>query len=173
MNKVWKELRELIMIVGVVVLVQTQICAQSYVPSGSMEPTIHPGDRLIINKLATHYKSVETGDIVVFLKERKFPLNEYWIKRVIGLPGQVVDIREGAVYIDGVVLEEGYTQGETYAILGEVTFPYSVPEGHYFVMGDNRERSRDSRYLGAIPEQDIVAIGGMKIYPFDAIETLK
>ncbi len=169
----WKDIREMGMIIGVFLIIQTQICAQSVVPSSSMEPTINPNDRLIINKLATKYKTPNRGDIVVFLKEKKLPLNEYWIKRVIALPNEVVDIENGIVYIDGAPLEEDYTMGTTLTFVEGITFPYAVPEGHYFVMGDNRQNSEDSRLLGAIPEEDISAIGALKIYPFNDIGILE
>ena len=168
-----KDIREIGMIIGVFLLIQTQICAQSIVPTGSMEPTINPNDRLIINKIATKYKTPNRGDIVVFLKEKKLPLNEYWIKRVIALPNEVVDIQNGIVYIDGVPLEEKYTTGITATFAEGITFPYTVPDDHYFLLGDNRQHSKDSRFLGAIPKEDITAIGALKIYPFNDIGILE
>lgn len=109
----------------------------------------------------------------MFLKEKKLPLNEYWIKRVIALPNEVVDIENGIVYIDGVPLEEEYTMGITASFVEGITFPYTVPNEHYFVLGDNRQHSKDSRFLGAIPKEDITAIGALKIYPFNDIGILE
>lgn len=88
-----KDIEELGMVIGVFLIIQSQICAQAVIPSGSMEPTLNVNDRLIINKLATKYKTPNKGDIVVFLKEKKIPFNEYWIKRVIALPNEEVDIK--------------------------------------------------------------------------------
>lgn len=169
----WKDIKEGIAILAVFLFIQTQVCAQSIVPTESMVPTININDRLVINKLATKYKTPSRGDIIVFLKEKKMPLNEYWIKRVIALPNEVVDIKDGQVYIDSIQLEEDYAVGITKAFGDGIIFPYTVPEGHYFVMGDNREHSNDSRAFGAIFEEDITAIGACKIYPFDDLGILK
>lgn len=169
----WKDVREYAIIMLMCILVQTQVFAQSKVPTGSMVPTIDIDNRLIINKIATKYKEPNRGDIIVFLKEKKVLLDEYWIKRVIALPNEVIDIKNGQVYIQGEPLEEDYTIGTT-EVFGEgISFPYRVPAGHYFVMGDNREDSYDSRGLGAINKKDIVAIGAFKIYPFSDIGILK
>lgn len=169
----WKEAKEIGAIIGVFLLIQTQICAQAVIPSSSMKPTLNVNDRLMINKLATKYKTPNKGDIVVFLKEKKIPFNEYWIKRVIALPNEEVDIKNGLVYIDDIPLEEAYAMGVTEELVDGITLPYTVPEGHYFVLGDNREGSRDSREFGAIKEEDITAIGAFKIYPFNDLGVLE
>lgn len=168
-----KEMKEYIVFLLVIIVIQTQVVAQSLIPSSSMVPTISVNDRLLINRLATKYKAPNRGDIVVFLKEKKFPLNEYWIKRVVAMPNEVVDIQNDKVYIDGIPLEEDYTVGTTEAFGFGITFPYTVPQGHYFVLGDNRENSYDSRGLGAIGEKDITAIGAYKIYPFNDMGVLE
>ena len=165
----WKGIIEIGMLVGICVLLRTEVFGLAMIPSGSMEPTINIGDSAVINKLATKYEDPSRGDVVVFLKERKLPFNEYWIKRVVGLPNETVDIKDGHVYIDGVVLEEEYTVGDTMLDSDSIKFPYTVPENHYFLMGDNRKYSKDSRVIGAINRDDITAIGAFKVYPFNDI----
>ena len=119
------------------------IIVNAKIPSASMEPTIMTGDRLIGNRLAYLKEDPKRGDIVIFL----YPDNEkeYFIKRVIGLPGETVNIRAGKVYIndDTEPLDESaYIVGTPLGDFG----PYKVPEGAYFLMGDNRNNSMDSRY---------------------------
>ncbi|MCR5688424.1 MAG: signal peptidase I [Lachnospiraceae bacterium] len=119
------------------------IIVNARIPSASMEPTIMTGDRLIGNRLAYIKEDPVRGDVIIFL----FPDNEkeIFIKRVIGLPGETVQIREGKVYIDGASApldESAYITSPAYGDFG----PFEVPEGAYFVMGDNRNNSMDSRY---------------------------
>ncbi len=112
------------------------------VPTGSMMPTIQIGDRLFGNRLAYINSEPERGDIVVF----PWPDNEEetYIKRIIGLPGETIQIIDGMVYINGSnkPLEEPYLKEKAYGSFG----PYEVPEGCYFMLGDNRNGSADSRY---------------------------
>lgn len=123
-------------------LLNTFIIANSRVPSGSMENTIMTGDRVIGSRLSYRLHDPERGDVTIF----RFPDNEsiYYVKRVIGLPGDVIDIRGGQVYLNGsdTPLDEPY--------LKEPMFPepdahYEVPEGCYFMLGDNRNQSADAR----------------------------
>lgn len=107
--------------------------------SGSMKDTLQIGDRLIASKLPYVFGEPERGDIVVFY----FPDDEteVFIKRLIGLPGETIEIIDGYVYVDGEVLDEDYVRGERSGNFG----PYEVPEGEYFMLGDNRHFSGDSR----------------------------
>lgn len=112
------------------------------VPTGSMENTIMPGDRLIGNRLAYLKEGPQRGDIVVF----HYPddENELFVKRVIGLPGESVHIEDAKVYIDGVELEESYLKEEWTIATG--TYDFEVPEDCYLMLGDNRNNSKDARY---------------------------
>ena len=119
------------------------IIVNARIPSASMEPTIMTGDRLIGNRLAYIKDNPQRGDVVIFL----YPDNEkeLFIKRVIGLPGETVNIRAGKVYIND---SEEPLDESAYLVstpLGDFG-PYTVPEGAYFMMGDNRNNSMDSRY---------------------------
>ncbi|MCR5672553.1 MAG: signal peptidase I [Lachnospiraceae bacterium] len=119
------------------------IIVNAKIPSASMEPTIMTGDRLIGNRLAYINSSPERGDVVIFL----YPDNEkeYFIKRVIGLPGETVTIKSGKVYINDSTApldESAYIVSVPVGDFG----PYKVPEGAFFMMGDNRNNSMDSRY---------------------------
>lgn len=119
------------------------IIVNAKIPSASMEPSIMTGDRLIGNRLAYISKDPQRGDVVIFL----YPDNEkeYFIKRVIGLPGETVTVRDGKVYIDDAEApldESAYLKIVPVGDFG----PYKVPEGAYFMMGDNRNNSMDSRF---------------------------
>lgn len=116
------------------------VILNAYIPTGSMEKTIMTGDRVFASRLHYLFTEPERGDIIVF----KFPDNESinYVKRVIGLPGETVEIKDGEVFIDGVKLEEPYLWEE---MIAEEPQTYQVPEDSYFVMGDNRNNSSDSR----------------------------
>lgn len=124
----------------VALFINNFIIVNATVPSSSMEKTIMTNDRVIGLRLAYRDSDPERGDIVIF----KFPDNEkiLYIKRVIGMPGETVEIHNGEVTIDGEILSEPYLTTTTEGDFG----PYIVPEGHYFMMGDNRNNSADSRY---------------------------
>lgn len=114
-----------------------------YVPSGSMENMIMTGDQILANRTAYWNSDPQRGDIVVFYApdEKAAGNIVHYVKRVIGLPGEVVTIQDGYVYIDGILLEEPYLEFPTDSGDGS----YLVPEGHYFMLGDHRTDSADSR----------------------------
>ena len=128
--------------VAIAVVLVLFIIMNAKVPSGSMKDTINEGDRIVGLRLAYAFSSPKRGDIIIF----KYPDNEStkYVKRVIGLPGDTVSFKDGDVYINGKKLNEPYlkTQHSTYASVES----YTVPEGSYFMLGDNRENSKDSRF---------------------------
>jgi signal peptidase I len=122
-----------------------------YIPSGSMEPTLMVNDRILVAKFLYRFEPVARGDVIVF----RYPLNPQrdFVKRVIGQPGNQAQLKEGVVYIDGQrISEKGYTIKPDYGNYGPVT----VPRGEYFVLGDNRNNSEDSRFFGYVPRANII-----------------
>ena len=165
MNRIVKEIIEWIAVVVVAVVltyfVNHFIIVNAIVPSSSMEKTIMTGDRVIGYRLAYSFSEPERGDIIIF----KFPDDEskLYIKRLIGLPGETVEIKEGKVFVDGEALDEPYLTVTTEGTFG----PYSVPEGHYFMLGDNRNNSADSRYWNNtyLAREKIVGKAVFKYWP--------
>lgn len=150
--------RDIFLIIVVFVLFGVFIAQPVVVEGTSMVPQLHDGERLLVNKLI-YYKfqsvswgHIERGDIVVFW----FPNDpdKSYVKRVIGLPGEMVEIRSGRVLIDGQELVETYLDTEHNKSLPSFS-PKKVDPHHYFVMGDNRDNSSDSRYWGFVPEKYI------------------
>jgi len=144
------------------------------VPTGSMLPTIQLNDMVLANKLV--YKVGGTPkykEIVVF----KDPTGEYQqlIKRVIAVGGQTVDLRNGFVYVDGKQLNEPYTHGKPSAPLpgSPITFPYKVPQGDIWVMGDNRTNSADSRAFGAVPASVVYGRAWWTYWPLSRFGALR
>lgn len=135
--------------------IRTFVAQGVYVSSGSMLPTLEVNDRLMVDKLSYHLSTPERGDIVVFspTEELKRPnLKDTFIKRVIGLPGEKVEIKEGRVYVGDRLLQEKYIDEKLVYQWGPVT----VPSNSYLVMGDNRDNSYDSRYWGFVPRDNIL-----------------
>lgn len=137
------------------------VVANALVPTGSMEATIEPNDRIFINRLAYISHSPQRGDIISFA----YPDNEEenYLKRVIALPGETIEGKDGEIYIDGTLLEEDYIKEKSYEDFG----PYTVPENCYFCMGDNRNNSWDSRYWQHkfVSKDKIVGRAMIKYYP--------
>ncbi|MGL5195118.1 MAG: signal peptidase I [Chroococcales cyanobacterium] len=135
-----------------------------YIPSGSMLPTLEINDRLIVDKLSYRFTNPERGDIVVFyptqtLQDQNF--KDAFIKRVIGLPGETVEVRGERVYINNIPIQERYIEeGPTYQY-----GPVLVPEGQYLVLGDNRNNSYDSHYWGFVPREKIIGRAVIRFWP--------
>ena len=163
MNKLkqWiRELLESVLPALVIVLVVNIFLAQATRVEGqSMEPNLHDSQRLIIEKISYRFHPPRRGDIVVLRRPNKSP--EPLIKRVIGLPGETVEIKEGRVYINGEPLDEPYLNQAT---LGDMMLQL-VPEEHVFVLGDNRRASNDSRSFGMVPLDDIIGRAWIRYWP--------
>lgn len=149
---------------------------QAYeIPSGSMEDTIMTGDMVFSEKISYYLHSPEAGDVVTFIDPEI--ASRTLIKRVIATGGQTVDLRDGNVYVDGKRLEEPYTDGKpSYPLTTRygtsIVYPYTVPEGEIWVMGDNRTNSQDSRYFGSIPVSSVTGKAAFIYWPFNNIAAL-
>lgn len=155
---------------AVALLLRTFAVEPFVVPSGSMLPTIQVGDLLVGEKVSYRTREPERGEVVTFYS----PVEQgtILIKRVIASGGQTVDMRDGYVYVDGERLDEPYVNGEpSYpldenVVEGGIQYPYTVPEGSIWVMGDNRTSSADSRYFGAVPVSCVTSRAVFIFWPF-------
>lgn len=159
--KVIKEVIPYIVIVVVVVLIRTFIITPVRVDGDSMKNTLKNGDILLLYKL----RSIDRFDIIVLDEEKD---NEKIIKRVIGLPGETVAIKKGKIYINDKVIDDEYAYGET-SDYNKVT----LKDDEYFILGDNRLISKDSRYFGPIKENEIKGKIVFRLFPFTKIGTVQ
>ena len=179
-NRVRTTIEWLLVIGGallVALLVRTFFIQAFWIPSDSMEPTLHKGDRVLVNKLSYTFNDVHRGDVLVFKRpEAAQSPNpdddiEDLIKRVIGLPGDVIKTVDGQVYVNDEPLDEPYLPEGTRTVMptGQDVPAREIPEGQYFMMGDNRGNSQDSRFFGPIEEDLIVGRAFVRIYPLGDI----
>lgn len=179
MKKVLREILStglyLLIVLCLTYLVIAFVGQRTEVNGASMEPTLSDEDNLIVDKITYRFHDPERFDIIVF--PYKFKEKTYFIKRIIGLPGETVQIdAEGNIYIDGEILEEGYGRevisAEHIGLAGE---PITLGADEYFVMGDNRNNSTDSRVaqVGNIKRDDIIGRAWLRIWPFDKFGILK
>ena len=171
---VGKELFQWVLVIlGAVILaflIDTFVIVNAQIPSGSMENTIMTGDRVFGNRLAYKFSDPKRFDIIIF----KYPDDEsqLFIKRIIGLPGETVEIHDGNIYINGSdsPLEDVDIKEPMEGSFG----PYTVPEGCYFVMGDNRNNSRDSRYWENtfVSEDEILGKAVLRYWPLNKMKIL-
>lgn len=134
------------------------------VPTPSMLPTIQLQDRLVVDKISYKFSEVKRGDVVVFRPPSNVDQSGTdWVKRVIGLPGEKVEVRDGRVFINEKELAEPYEMEKPNYKFG----PFVVPDGTYFVLGDNRNNSKDSHYWGELSNQNIVGKVFIRYWPLD------
>ncbi len=163
------ELLKFVVIAAVIVIPVRLFVAQPFIVSGeSMDPTFKNGQYLIIDELSYRFSAPERGDVIIF----RYPRNpsEYFIKRIIGLPGDTVHIANETVTVtskDGTA----QTLDEPYVVnVGDgPNSTYTVPEGNYFVMGDNRPESSDSRIWGMLPRNNIIGRAFVRLLPIQTI----
>jgi signal peptidase I len=172
----WRNAIEWIVIIAaallVALVVKTFLFQAFFIPSESMMPTLKPGDRVLVNKLSYHLHPIRRGDIVVFKRppgEAGDPAIKDLIKRVIGLPGDTIEEVNNQVWINGKPLDEPYLVPGTPT---QTLVKHKIAAGEYFVMGDNRTNSKDSRFIGAIPGSLIVGRAFVRVWPLSALGLL-
>ena len=147
-------------------LINLFLAQATQVHGQSMEPTLHSDQRLVVEKVSYRFHGPRRGDIVVLKSPQQS--SELLIKRVIGLPGETIEIRQGRVYINGQELDEPYLERSKGANWG----PIIVPPLHVFVLGDNRSFSNDSRAFGMVPIESIVGRAWVSYWPLDEVGTV-
>jgi signal peptidase I len=166
----WGNIKVLLIALVIALTVRVLIAEPRYIPSNSMDPTLHIGDRLIVDKISYRWEDPHRGDIVVFmpppqLAEFGYDQSQAFIKRVIGEPGHTVQVSHGQVLLDGAPLAESYIlEPPRYEMV-----PVAVPEGYVFVMGDNRNDSNDSHVWGVLPQQNIIGRAWFRFWPLDRL----
>ena len=176
-KNVVKEIVGMIMYVvavfAVCFLIITYVGQRTKVEGSSMEPTLSNGDNLIVDKISYRFRNPERFDIIIF--PYKYEKDTFFIKRIIGMPGETVWINNsGEIYINGVLLSENYGL-ETIKYAGLASTPITLGKDEYFVMGDNRNDSTDSRFdvVGPIKRKEIVGRAWVRIYPFNKFGVVK
>lgn len=174
-NSLGRELMEdvimVLVVLVVVFLIKNFVLINAVIPSGSMENTIMTGDRVFGNRLTYRFGDPERGDIAIF----RYPddESELYIKRVMGLPGDTIEIKDGLLYLNNSEepLAEPYLKEIPTGDFG----PYQVPEGCYFMLGDNRNKSNDSRMWENtyVTRENVLAKAVFRYYPFDKVGTIE
>jgi signal peptidase I len=172
--RIWRSQQENIWLVAIALIlalaIRIFVAEPRYIPSDSMLPTLHIGDRLLVDKVSYLFHQPQTGNIVVFeppekLQNQGYRKDQVFIKRIIGKPGQTVRVAKGKVYINNKSLSEDYiAEPPAYEL---VSAP--IPEKEFFVMGDNRNDSNDSHVWGFLPKQNIIGRAVFRFWPLDRI----
>jgi signal peptidase I len=168
-SAVWETIQVAVIALVVVLVVRNFLIQPFFVQGSSMVPNFNDGDYLIIDELTYRFREPERGEVVVFL----FPQNKsnYFIKRIIGLPNEKILIKEGKIvihnnqYLDGLVLNEEYISSQT---PGDIEI--SLKENEYFMLGDNRYLSYDSRSWGVLLEENIIGLARFRLWPINDVK---
>jgi len=172
-KKFYKSLFEWVIIIAVAFLlslvIRNYLIDTRIVPTGSMLPTIQLDDRLIVDRFFYQYGTIERGDIIVFEAPDETLEDKDLVKRVIALPGEKVQIKNGKVFINDRALIEPYIAEPPDYEYG----PETVPDEAYFMLGDNRNLSRDSHYWGFLPAKNILGKVWVRYWPLDSIGSLE
>ncbi len=165
-KKILKEVGIYIIVIIVVFLLRYYVVALIKVNGSSMDDTLENKDIMILDKLSYRFSSIKRFDIVVVKQDK-----EYLIKRVIGLPGENVEYKNNILYINGEKVEEDFSHKKTEDFTLEELDSKKVPDQYYFVLGDNRGNSMDSRMIGFIPKKNIIGKTSLTIFPLHRIGT--
>ncbi|MFC0522211.1 signal peptidase I [Pontibacillus salicampi] len=161
-KEAWEWLKAIAIAFILAFVIRNFVFATSIVEGTSMDPTLEDGERVMYNKMIYMVGEPERGDIVIIQRPSK-----NYVKRVVGLPGDTIQVKEHQLYVNGQRVKEDYLN--QHAIQQTSDFPpRSIPEGHYFVMGDNRDISKDSRNgLGLVKREEMIGRSELVIYPFE------
>ena len=159
-------------VVAVTLLFVQFVAQRTYVNGDSMNTTLEDGDNLMVDKLSYRFSDPERYDIIVF--PYQYQEETYYIKRIIGMPGETVQVIDGMVYIDGEMLDESYGK-EVMEYAGVASDPIELGDDEYFVLGDNRNNSSDSRdpSVGNVHEDQIIGKAFLRIWPLNKFGILK
>ena len=167
---VWEITKIVVISLAIIIPIRYYLIQPFFVRGASMEPNFDNGQYLVIDEISYRFNEPERGDVIVF----KYPLDpsQYYIKRVIGLPGEKIEIKDNSVFIynskfpQGEILEESYYLPEGRVTRGSINIKLSNDE--YFVLGDNRSASSDSRQWGALSKDNIIGRVWLRAWPFDS-----
>lgn len=182
-DNAWLEVLKTILLSGILAIgIRTVVAEARYIPSGSMLETLQINDRLIIDKLSYNFSDPKRGDIIVFnptkaLEKQNF--HDAFIKRVVGLPGEKVELKNGKVHINGKALQENYINGQQTSTdvcpSGEPAYlskAVVVPPNSYLVLGDNRRNSYDGRCWGLVPRDRIIGKASIRFWPLNSMGSI-
>lgn len=163
----------ILIIIGLTYLIITFVGQRTRVSGSSMETTLHNGDNLIVDKLSYRFRDPKRYEIIVF--PYKYEENTYYIKRIIGMPGETLQIKDGYVYINGEQLTSDIYGNELIEDPQTAEDPVTLGEDEYFVMGDNRNHSMDSRdpSVGVLKKSDLMGRAWVRIYPFNNVGVIR
>ncbi len=183
--------KDLVVVVILVILIRNFIAEPRWIPSGSMRPTLLEGDRIFVEKISNYKSDPQRGDIIVFYPPNEklnptiwghftrltglFVTDRAFIKRIIGIPGDKLQVVPGkGAFINNKLLKEDYKLlGTRYFNAANYTGPITVPKGNYFMMGDNRDNSEDSRFWGFLPKDRIIGRACFRFWPIPRIGVLE
>lgn len=167
LSEAWEFAKSLAVAALAAAIIITYVVQPFVIPSGSMEPILRRGDRILVVKFAYVWREPARGDVIVF-KYPPEPASDF-VKRALGLPGDTVAITRGKLFVNGAPVAEPYLTGSAGANFGPVT----VPEGHYFMLGDNRPTSKDSRSWGFVPRANLRGRAVVIIWPIHRVRGLR
>jgi len=179
-NELWEWIKALVIAFVIAILIRYILFTPIVVDGDSMMPTLHDGDRMIVNKIGYTIGEPDRFDIVVF----HAPEGKDYIKRVIGLPGDTVAYKDDQLYINGKAYDEPYLdEYKSQLTEGTLTQDFTlqeidptlevIPEGYVFVMGDNRRYSKDSRHIGIVSQDELIGNTSIIFWPIGDIKIVK
>jgi signal peptidase I len=169
LRALWELLHDLSVAVLFCFFLITFVAQAFRVQGTSMLPLLHDGERIVVNKFVYRFHPIERSDVVVFWYPRDPSVS--FIKRVVGLPGDVIELRKGVLYVNGLRVDESYLQEP---FRDDESYPaHEIAKGYYFVLGDHRNSSNDSRTWGEVPEKYIYGKAVFRFWPFAQIGVLR